>query len=246
MYQPKFNTIVAILACHVLAFPVCARESATITQSSTPESRMEQGAWKSRWDAQLQAIGNGGDCRLIFMGDSITQGWGGPGKAVWEREFAAYKPINFGIGGDRTEHLLWRIRNAPGLAKIKPQAVALMIGTNNTGHNLRAPEDTADGIRTIIGDLRKLWPDSRIILFAIFPRGENPADPRRKNNDAINKIIATFDDGKHVHYLDISSDFLDADGSLPKEIMPDLLHLSPKGYEIWGKALAAKLKDLGL
>jgi len=246
MIRIKLKTIAAILLSQSAALIVCGQEAAVATLSSTPESRLTQGGWKNRWESQLKAIESNKECELFFIGDSITQAWDGTGKATWEKEFERYKPINFGISGDRTEHVIWRMRNAPELSKLKPKVAVIMIGTNNTGHDKRDAADTADGIKTIVSDLRALWPDTKIILFGVFPRGDTAEHPLRKINNSVNEIIAKFDDGKHVHYIDITDDFLDDDGSLPKTIMPDLLHLSPQGYEIWGKALATKLKDLGM
>lgn len=244
MTRTTAKTIASILIFHTAAFIAYGQEAATAVQSSTPVSRLEQGGWKNRWEGQLKAIETNKDCELFFIGDSITQGWEGAGKAAWEKEFSKYKTINFGISGDRTEHVLWRIRNAPEIGKLKPKVAVIMIGTNNTGHNKRDAVDTAEGIKTIISDLRTLWPDTKIILFGVFPRGATADDELRKINDSINAIIAKYDDGKHVHYLDISDEFLDRKGNLPKVIMPDLLHLSPQGYEIWGKELSAKLRKI--
>ena len=119
-----------------------------------------------------------------------------------------------------------------------------MIGTNNTGHRQDPPEETSAGIKAIIDQLHEKSPDTRVLLLAIFPRGEGPKDELRKLNDAINERIAKFAESSKVTFLDISEKFLDEDGTLPKKIMPDLLHPNQEGYEIWAKAVEPKLKEL--
>ena len=119
-----------------------------------------------------------------------------------------------------------------------------MIGTNNTGHRQDPPEETSAGIKAIIDQLHEKSPDTRVLLLAIFPRGEGPKDELRKLNDAINERIAKFAESSKVTFLDISEKFLDEDGTLPKKIMPDLLHPNQEGCEIWAKAVEPKLKEL--
>jgi len=178
---------------------------------------------------------------VIFLGDSITQGWEGAGKEAWEKSFAPLKAMNAGIGGDRTEHVLWRLANG-NIAGITPKVAVLMIGTNNSRTN--TPEQIAAGIRAIVGTLREKLPETKILLLAIFPRGADPSDPLRKTNAAANDLVKSLDDGKHVFYLDIGPRFLTADGVLEKRVMPDLLHLSPEGYAIWAGAVEPKVREL--
>ncbi len=186
-------------------------------------------------------IAKAGDTDLLFLGDSITAGWNGQ-KAIWEKAFGAYKPANFGIGGDKTQHVLWRITNGE-LEMIKPKAVVLMIGTNNSGSD--EAEGTARGVTKIVESIRAKLPNTKVLLLAIFPRGATPtANKGRATNDKVNAIIAKLHDGRNVHYLDIGAKFLETDGTLTKEIMPDLLHLSAKGYQIWADAITPKLAEL--
>ena len=185
------------------------------------------------------AIAKEGKTDLVFLGDSITQGWGGK-KEIWDKAFGMYRPANFGIGGDRTQHVLWRITNGE-LDGIKPKAAVLMIGTNNSGSD---PADgIANGVTKIVETLRAKLPDTKILLLAVFPRGEK-ANPQREKLKEVNTTIAKLDDGKSVFYLDIGDKFLQPDGTLTKEIMPDYLHLSTKGYQIWADSIAAKLAEL--
>lgn len=186
-------------------------------------------------------IAKEGKTDLLFLGDSITAGWGGK-KEIWDKAFGAYRPANFGIGGDRTQHLLWRITNGE-LDGIKPKAAVLMIGTNNSGTD--PAEGIAAGVTKIVQAIRTKLPETKILLLAVFPRGEraNP-NPQREKLKQVNAIIAKLDDGKNVFYLDIGEKFLQPDGTLTKEIMPDFLHLSTKGYQIWADAITPKLETL--
>ena len=182
-----------------------------------------------------------GKAQLVFLGDSITAGWGGK-KDIWEKSFGAYMPANFGIGGDRTQHVLWRIQNGE-LDGIKPKAVVLMIGTNNSGGD--PAEGIAKGITAIVETIRAKQPQAKILLLAVFPRGEKAApNPGRDKLKKVNEIIAKLDDGKNIHFLDIGDKFLQPDGSLTREIMPDFLHLSAAGYQIWADAIGQKLAEL--
>ena len=183
-----------------------------------------------------------GTAGLVFLGDSITAGWGGNGKDVWAKAFADYKPLNFGIGGDRTQHVLWRIQNGE-LDGIKPKAAVVMIGTNNSGSD--PAEGIAKGVTRIIETIRAKQPQAKILLLAVFPRGEKASpNPSRDKLKQVNEIIAKLDDGKNVFFLDIGAKFMQPDGSLTKEIMPDFLHLSPAGYQIWADAIGPKLAEL--
>lgn len=184
-----------------------------------------------------------GEAQVVFLGDSITAGWNGNGKEVF-KEYAKYNAANFGIGGDRVQHVLWRVENGE-FEGIKPKAVVLMIGTNNSGTAENSPEQIAAGIKNIIAAIHKRTPDTKVLLLAIFPRGATEANnPGRAKNKAVNELIAKFDDGKKVHYFDIGPKFLQPDGTLTKDIMPDLLHLSPKGYQIEADAIREKLASL--
>ena len=182
-----------------------------------------------------------GNVDLVFIGDSITQGWEGSGKGVWAKFYGKRNTVNLGIGGDRTQHVIWRLDNG-NLKNIHPKAAVIMIGTNNAGAN--TSQQIADGVEAIVKQLRNKTPKTQILLLAVFPRGANPADKRRKVNEGANAIFSKLDDGKHVHYLDIGPKFLEKDGTLTRKIMPDLLHLSEAGYTIWAESIEAKLKEL--
>jgi lysophospholipase L1-like esterase len=185
--------------------------------------------------------GKKGDADVLFLGDSITEGWGSA-KDVWDKSFGSHKPANFGIGGDQTQHVLWRITEGKELEGIQPKVVVLMIGTNNMGGH--SAEQIADGITAIVKDLTKQRPKSQVLLLGIFPRSERSDAEVRGKIKKVNAQIAKLDDGKQVHYMDIGDKFLEKDGALSKEIMPDFLHLSKKGYQIWADAITPTLEEM--
>lgn len=185
------------------------------------------------------AIAKAGGVDLLFIGDSITDGWRGAGK-IWDKHFAPLKAANFGIGGDRTEHVIWRLRHGE-LEGIQPKLVVLMIGTNNGGDSA---EDVALGIKTILKDIAERSPGSRVLLLGIFPRSAKADAGDRQKNNQVNRIISGYADNRRVVYLDIGQAFLQPDGTLTTEIMPDLLHLSEKGYQIWGDAIIGTVRQM--
>ena len=117
-----------------------------------------------------------------------------------------------------------------------------MIGTNNAGHRQDPAEQTAAGIKAIVASLQKKLPQTKILLLGIFPRGAEPSDKLRTLNVATNKIISGYADNERIFYLDISDRFLNEDGVLSKEVMPDLLHPREKGYRIWAELISAALE----
>jgi lysophospholipase L1-like esterase len=186
-------------------------------------------------------IAKKGDIDVLLMGDSITDGWRNAGKAVFEKHFVPLKTANFGIGGDKTQGVLWRMENGE-LEGYTPKLMMLMIGTNNIGGN--SPEQIAEGIQAIVTKFRTKFPEAKVLLLAVFPRNVNPESKQRLAVKEINKIIAKFDDGKSVRYLDIGDKFLDKDGTLPKDIMPDALHPNAKGYQIWADAVMPTVYEM--
>lgn len=186
-----------------------------------------------------------GDAEVLFTGDSITDFWrnaDGPfaGKPVLDKHFGHWKVANFGIAGDTTQGVLYRLQNGEGQG-FSPRAVMLMIGTNNTARNTAA--EIAEGIGAVVLELQRDFPQARILLLGVFPRGR-PNDPVRATIAEINRTIARLHDGERVHYLDIGAQFLAADGTIPADVMSDLLHPSAKGYEIWAQAVKEPLTRL--
>lgn len=212
---------------------------------ATAAPRDQDFAWMSmtQWQqrhADHSAIADKGEVDLLFVGDSITQGWD---HAVWERSFAQYRPANFGIGGDHTGNVLWRLRNGRA-GKLHPKAVVLLIGVNNVGFCNDTPEQAYAGVQAVVAQLRTLYPQARILLNGVFPYGQLANAPQRAPVAQLNRMIAKMDDGKHVFFRDYGALFLQADGSISPEIMGDFLHLTPKGYQIWADAMLPDIKNV--
>jgi lysophospholipase L1-like esterase len=184
-----------------------------------------------------------GNIDLLLDGDSITDWWvqGDANRAMFDKYFGDTKTANFAIAGDTTQGVLWGLKNGEGQG-LQPKAIMLMIGTNNAG-TFTAPE-IAEGVGAVVLEMRKDFPDAKILLLAIFPRSV-PGDPIRDKLGEVNKIIAKLDDQRHVFYLDIGARFLDDRGYfLPDTFRPDNLHPVAKGYDIWGAAVKDKLAEL--
>jgi lysophospholipase L1-like esterase len=219
--------------CAFFAAPVFADDKpnpATKPAEKNPE----------RHKAFLKDIQNmQGKIDLVFLGDSITDGW--RGQAAWKEHFGKYNPLNLGIGGDRTQHVLWRIQHGE-LSGYFPKVFVIMIGTNNMGSDSEA--QIADGVKAIIDEIEKQHPKAKILLLDIFPRSAKATDAIRQKVNRTNELLAKFDDGKTVKYLDIGPKFLTADGTLTKEIMPDGLHPNANGYKIWAESIDKELEEM--
>ena len=220
------------------------------TESVTPAPLEEIWSldwWMPRHEAKLKAIRElhaaGRNAELVFIGDSITQGWENVGQPVWDRSFKGYGALALGYGGDRTENVLWRLQHGE-LDGIRPRVIVLMIGTNNTGHRQEDPATTAAGIRRLINEIQVRQPEAQVLLLAIFPRDKQPDGPLRQLNQRVNKIIGGFADGRRVHFLDIGPALMNPDGTLSEDILPDLLHLSELGYERWARGIEPVLRKL--
>jgi lysophospholipase L1-like esterase len=186
--------------------------------------------------------------RVVLIGDSITHFWGGipngttvNGAQAWERVFRGMPVINMGFGWDRTQNVLWRLRQGE-FDGLHPQWVVLAIGTNNlTGtEHARAstPQEIVEGIDTICKEIGLRSPETHIILMAIFPRGAKPGDPLRAPIQQANHLLAErFSKNSHITFLDIGQQFLAPDGALPAELFPDGTHPAQAGYQLWGDAL---------
>ena len=261
--------------------PPAAKPAAAPRHSAViPEPRRE--AW---WQLRHNSINHWakrGPVELLFLGDSITQGWGKiipppkkkdskdkvtadtpfedfEGNASWKKHYASRKPLDAGIGGDQTQHVLWRIDHGL-LDSIKPRVVVLMIGTNNSGDKGNTGEEIGEGVIAIIQKLRAKLPEAKILVLAIFPRGDDDpayAKPTKgvvvtrarlgaRNQKLVtaNAMIAKAADGKMVYFMDIGPKFLDKNGQLPRDIMYDYLHLTAKGYEIWAESIEEKVAEL--
>ncbi|MCE3261082.1 MAG: 1,4-beta-D-glucan glucohydrolase [Pseudoduganella sp.] len=221
-----------------------------LAQSVTPEPLSHAWAlanWPKRHlqklDENRKLLAAGKNPKIVFIGDSITEGWEHAGQAVWQRYYAKHDAVALGFGGDHTENVLWRLQHGEvdGLA---PKVAVLMIGTNNAGDRNDDPQATAAGIKAIIGELRRRLPGTKVLLLAIFPREQLPDAFLRRLNEQVNARIAGLADGRHVFFANINESLLNADGTLSREVMPDLLHLHERGYETWARSIAPILQEL--
>jgi lysophospholipase L1-like esterase len=213
--------------------PARLNVAATFTQTNQRRGPRHEG---------FVEIAKQGNIDLLLHGDSITDWWvqGDANKAMFDKYFGSTQTANFAIAGDTTQGVLWGLKNGEGQG-FQPKAVMLMVGTNNSGA-YSAPE-IAEGVGAVVLELRRNFPDAKILLLAIFPRGM-PGDPVRDKIAEVNRIIARLDDQQHVFYMDIGSRFLDEKGSfLPDAFRPDNLHPAARGYDIWGEAVSPTLTE---
>lgn len=232
-----FHTRLTVLILTALA--VLAADAAELQTTQPVEAKTNGEKW---WRGNCERIMADikkmkGEIDVAFVGDSITARWKGDS---WNKHWGSYRAVNMGIGGDRTQNVLWRLQNGQ-LDGYKARLFVLMIGTNNTDKKTD-PADVAAGIKAIIELIKTKQPQAKILLLGIFPRGEKP-NPGREKIAAVNELISKFAGGS-VHYMDIGAKFLEPEGTISKEVMPDFLHLGPKGYDIWAEAISAKVKEL--
>lgn len=229
------SIVILILAASTLA-------AAATDNPATPKARTD-----SLWTDQNNEINADikkmdGKIDLAFIGDSITRRWRGEGnKEVWTKYWGSYRAVNMGIGGDATQNVLFRLKNGQ-LDGYQARVFVVMIGTNNCWGRETVPADVAAGIKAILDLIQSKQPHAKILLLSILPVGDKP-NPGRQSRAAINTLISKFHGGS-VQYMDISAKFLEPDGGISKDVMPDYLHLSPKGYEIWSEAIKEKVKAL--
>jgi len=225
----------ALLLVIVLAGPISMFSAENTNPAMKPLKRDVQR------HKQFLKLTKPGNPDVVFLGDSITQAWENAGREAWAKNFAPLKAMNFGISGDRTGHVLWRLTEGGEFANIKPKLVVLMIGTNNVPTH--KPEDIAGAIAEITKTIHAKSTDTRIVLLAVFPRAIDSTGTVDNKIAEINKIIAKLHDGKKITYLDIGDKFL-VNGKVSRGIMPDFLHLSPRGYEIWATAIAPVVRKM--
>ena len=222
--------------------PTFAREPSTVR----PVAR-RSASWQKRCDEQLAALRAGGH-RIAFLGDSITQGWESDGKEPWEQTWVPRHTVNLGISGDKTQHVLWRLDHgeldALAASGNDIGAVVVMIGTNNSNGDENTAEEIAAGITAIVQRLRKGLPKAKVLLLSIFPRSAKPDAQRARCSAASALAAKAFAGDDHVVCRDYAEHFVEADGSIRKEIMPDFLHLTPAAYRRWSAALERDLETV--
>jgi lysophospholipase L1-like esterase len=256
------TTILALLGFATLAnsgmaqTPAPAPQSAPTAVASSPASspadpsvgtpKKDDGTFLRKHEAIMRKA-KSGPIGLLFLGDSITENWKSRAPELWKQYEEKYQAADFGIGGDQTQHVIWRIEQGE-LDGIHPKVVVFMLGTNNTAAYTADQIAAAD--RKIIRMIREKLPEAKIVLMAILPRGPRTGDKqvgyehRMETIRAVNLQLAKLDDGKTIHYLDIGPKFIDADGKIPETLMPDQLHPSAAGYKFWVDALQPLLDEM--
>lgn len=233
----------------LLAAQATRADTATRQRPDVPMPRVIEYSWMNleKWRAFHQGDldrAKAGPVDVLFLGDSITECWDTRGLEVWEKQYAPLRAANFGVGGDTTQNVLWRITGGGALDGIQPGVVVVMIGTNNLGLMKDSPADVSTGVAAVVATLRQQLPQAEILLLSIFPRGETPDSELRLKVAATNKLIEPLGRQDQVTWLSIWDPFLKGDGTMSKEVMADFLHPTPHGYEIWAKAMKPTLEKL--
>ncbi|GMW02394.1 MAG: hypothetical protein AMXMBFR84_35300 [Candidatus Hydrogenedentota bacterium] len=195
--------------------------------------------WRARHEAMNERAKQG-NVDLIYIGDSIVGNWQWEGKPVWDHYYAKRRGLILGISGDRTEHVLWRLQNG-NIDGIAPKLAIVMIGQNNGPFN--TGDEIGAGITAIVDTLREKLPQTRILVLAIFFRGEKPTEERAVLTRA-NDIASKLADDEHIFYMDVNHLFLKPDGSIPATLMPDFEHPNEEGHRIWAAAIEPKVAEL--
>ncbi len=231
------------LLSSLLLTVACTLTGPQLLAHSAIEPAPRDAGWNKRHEQINERAAAAGDkAQVIFIGDSITQGWEGAGQEVWEKFYTPRNAVNLGIGGDRTQHVLWRLDHG-NIKGLKPKAAVLMIGTNNSNGEDNTPGQIVDGIATIVRKLRQELPVTKILLLAIFPRSENYSAQRGKLA-MINQAIRRLADDQNIFWVDFGHKFLNDDGTIPASLMPDYLHLSKEGYQIWADSIEPLLAKI--
>ena len=240
--MPSFQALLVLVCLLAGSGLALASQDARKPSSLVPAPRTDDWAVKREAECIRRAI-ESAPTHVVFVGDSITQSWEDPGKAAWAKSIAPLGALNLGNSGDRTENVLWRLEKAP-LTRLKPKHIVLLIGTNNLGHGTSNAEETLEGVKAVAARLAGQCPEATVHILEIFPRGER-INAMRGDICQINQALRTWvsaQKGSRLAIHPIGDRFLNADGSISREIMPDALHLSPKGYEMWADSLTPLLR----
>jgi len=242
------KTLIKILLTSLLLLTVTGYPALASTPASTePVPRTQQFSWMSlsTWyqkHADHVKVAEAGKARLLFLGDSITEGWN-KAQSTWDATFAPYQAANFGIGGDLTQNLLWRLDHG-AIEALDPEVVVILIGVNNFLHHDDSPQDTFNGVQAVLERALKGYPNAHILLQGILPYGEAPNTPERQRVSSTNTLIKQLAANERIDYYDFGPLFLDSNGRINSEIMADHLHPTERGYQIWAEALQPILTRL--
>jgi len=249
----RFGLAVCIVSCWALAAradnaPGAASLGEKANATTTPGGKVNTAVvpvpgggdtWRTRHEA-INARAKEGHVDLIYIGDSIVRSWMWDGTPVWDHYYAKRNGMILGMTGDRTEQVLWRLQNG-NIDGISPKLAIVMIGQNNGPFN--TGEEIGAGVTAIVQTLRKKLPETKILVLAIFPRGEKPTAERAVLAKA-NEVASKLADGKYVFYMDVNYLFLRPDGSIPASLMPDFEHPNEEGHRVWAAAIEPKVAEL--
>jgi len=242
-----FLLVLVALVAFIVIVPVLQVEgveaqAAKKNHAVIPQCRIVEW-WFARHAKNIGQMSKG-DIDLLMVGDSITHNFESVGAKVWKKHFEPLKAINLGFGGDRTQHVLWRLDHLPKLKK-SPKGAVVLIGTNNICWGSDTPRQAAEGVQAVARKLKDLYGEMKILVLGVFPRRRKLDHPHRKQIIELNSYLPELlKDMKNVTFLDIGAKFLDEKGFLSKEMMPDTTHPSEKGHEIWAKAIEPELKKM--
>lgn len=212
---------------------------------TSPTKRTTEFSWMSvnTWDkmhAEDTLVAQYDQVDLLFVGDSITAGWDWQ---IWQKNFAPLKAANFGIGGDHTGNLLWRLQHG-AIGNINPKLIVVLIGVNNFGHLNESPEQVAAGVGKVVQQLQLAWPNSKILLNGVLPFDQDAKSPNRAKVNELNKRISKLQNKNTIVFKDYGSIMLEKNGSISSEIMGDFLHPTTKGYQVWADAMTPDILEL--
>lgn len=224
-----------------LAFLITAglMPATTFANTATTPVPKESPKWLHRHE-EINADVKKGNVNLLWIGDSIVENWKDRGRATWDKYYAGRGAANLGIGGDRTEHLLWRLDHG-NIEGVHPKLAIVMMGQNNGSTN--TAEEIAEGVTAIVTKLRTQLPETKILLLGIFFRGEKPNEEQKRLTQT-NEIISRLADDKTVFYMNINKIFLRPDGTIPADLMPDFEHPSADGHKLWAETIESKVAEL--
>lgn len=211
------------------------------------EPAQREATWMARHQSMAARAAQGG-VDLLFLGDFTTEGWhiggkhggGARGKKVWAAYYEQLSAASFGIRGDKTQHLLYRITHGE-LDGITPKAVVVLIGSANLASN--TPEEAVGGVQAVVKEIRRKLPETHIVLMGLLPWRFRPTDRIRTQIAQVNEGLAKLDDGKSVFYVDLTPKLVNEKGQMTAEISDDGINLTPKGYTIWAEAINPKLEE---
>lgn len=228
-----------------LGFGLVAQAENITPSGTTPTPRTIEYSWMpvatwQRMHAEDVLVADHDQVDLLFVGDSITAGWDWQ---IWQNNFAPLKAANFGIGGDHTGNILWRLQHGD-VGQIHPKVIVLLAGVNNFGILNETPAQVFAGVSAVVKQLQLAFPQAKILLNAVFPFEQSAQSPKRLEVKKLNKMLAKLGDDKRVFFRDYGHLFVQKNGDISSEILGDYLHPTAKGYAIWAAAMTPEIKQL--